>query len=77
MELACHPLVGGAARRAALFWFSICPLFSDPTENVDGGPAGRGQPHFLDHPEVILHSIFAPPDRTMHAIGDAENSTAL
>jgi hypothetical protein len=76
MELASHPLVCGTARRAGLFWFSISPLFADPAQELDATASVRPLPHYLNHPEVILDSIWALPDRTMHAIGDPENSVA-
>jgi hypothetical protein len=50
MELATHPLVCGAAKRAGLFWFGISPLFAEPARKADAGPAGRVLPHYLDHP---------------------------
>src|ERR1017187_445639 len=31
MELVRHPLVAGPGKHAGLFWFSISPLFADPT----------------------------------------------
>ncbi|MBZ5625629.1 MAG: replication-relaxation family protein [Acidobacteriia bacterium] len=67
MELVNHPLVCGPAKRAGLFWFTITPQFTDPT-------AGSTLPGHLDHPEIILDSIWALPDLTMHALSDAENS---
>lgn len=60
MELASHPLVCGQAKRTGLFWFTISPLLTD-------GNA------YLDHPEIIFDRIWAMPDRTKHALGDAEN----
>jgi len=76
MELAAHPLVCGSAKRAGLFWFSISPLFAEPAQELDAVSSARPLPHHLNHPEVILDSIWALPDRTMHALGDAENSAA-
>jgi hypothetical protein len=67
MELVGHPLVAGPQKRAGLFWFSISPLFTDPME-------GSPLPCYLDHPEHIFNSIWALPDRTMHALADSENS---
>jgi len=67
MELVNHPLVCGPAKRAGLFWFTITPQFIDPS-------ADSPLPGHLDHPEVILDRIWAMPDRTMHALCDAENS---
>ena len=74
MELATHPLVCGAPKRVGLFWFSISPLFADPAQKDNGGPTGSMLPLYLDHPEVILESVWALPDRTMHALGDTGNS---
>jgi hypothetical protein len=76
MELANHSLVCGPAKRAGLFWFTISPLFAGPAQKVDRVLSVRPIPHYLNHPEVILDSIWALPDRTMHSLGDAENSTA-
>ena len=69
MELANHPLVCGPAKRAGLFWFTISPLFTNPAE-------GTLQPAYQSRPEIILDSIWALPDRTLHALDDAENSPA-
>jgi hypothetical protein len=75
MELVSHPLVAGPQKRAGLFWFSISPLFTDPAEgSPPGSIPGQALPRYLDHPEGIFDSIWALPDRTMHALGDAENS---
>jgi hypothetical protein len=41
MQLAEHPLVSGAGKRAGLFWFCISPLFTDPQE-------GTPLPRYLD-----------------------------
>ena len=32
--------------------------------------------HYLRQPEVILDSVWALPDRSLHTLGDAENSLA-
>jgi hypothetical protein len=77
MALVNHPLVCGPDKRAGLFWFTISTLFVGEPEN-----SGRPQPQlplpkispYLSHPEVIFDSIWALPDRTRHALGDAENS---
>jgi hypothetical protein len=69
MELVNHPLVCGPAKRAGLFWFTISPLLTDPA-------AGSPLPGYLDRPEVIFDPVWALPDRTMHALSDAENSPA-
>jgi hypothetical protein len=74
MELAAHPLVCGAAKRAGLFWFSISPLFADRVQNDEDMPSAHPFPHHLDHPEVVLASVWALPDRSLHALGDPENS---
>jgi len=66
MDLVTHPLVSGATKRSGLFWFTISPVF---TEAKDGAEL----PPYLDRPEVILDAVWALPDRTMHALGDAEN----
>ena len=67
MELVNHPLVCGPAKRAGLFWFPITPQFIDAA-------AGSPLPGHLEHPAIILDPIWAMPDRTMHALSDAENS---
>jgi Replication-relaxation len=70
MELVNHPLVAGPNRRAGLFWFTISPLFT-------GEDADQEQPviaPYLLKPEIVLKNIWALPDRTLHALGDEENS---
>ena len=69
MELAQHPAVIGAGKHSALFWFCISPLFTTPTD------AGKGQsaPTYLLRPETVRDRLWALPDLTMHALGDAEN----
>jgi Replication-relaxation len=67
MELVGHPLVAGPAKRAGLFWLSISPLFTDPAP-------GSSTPRYLDQPEAILEPIWALPDRSLHALSDAENT---
>jgi hypothetical protein len=64
MDLVGHPLVAGPNRRAGLFWFTISPLFT-PEE---------GAAIYLDKPDSVFKNIWALPDRTMHALGDEENS---
>ena len=70
MELVNHPLVCGPARRAGLFWFTITPQFTDSQE-------GSPLPCHLAHPDIIFDSIWALPDHTMHALGDAANSPSI
>jgi hypothetical protein len=70
MELIGHPLVAGPGKRAGLFWLSISPLFTDPT-------ADSPIPHYLDRPELVLDPIWALPDRSLLALGDSENSSAV
>lgn len=72
MELVHHPLVCGPAKRAGLFWFTISSLFTDPVASAGAGQ--RVVPQYLKRPETILEKIWALPDRTLHALGDAENS---
>ena len=67
MELVNHPLVAGPAKRAGLFWFSISPLFTDPL-------ADSSIPRYLHQPDVIFEPIWALPDRSLHALSDAENT---
>jgi len=74
MELASHPLVSGQGKRAGLFWFTISDLFTASPPGNAG--TNRPLPHYLERPETVLDSIWALPDRTLHALGDAENSTA-
>jgi hypothetical protein len=77
MDLVNHPLVSGAAKRTGLSWFSISPLFLDPAEQAGVESSSRAPSHYLDHPEAILDSVWALPDRTLHALSDAANSGAL
>lgn len=70
MELVGHPLVAGPGKRAGLFWLSISPLFTDPMPD-------SSIPRYLDQPEAIFEPIWALPDRSMHALGDWENSPAI
>jgi hypothetical protein len=77
MALVNHPLVCGPDKRAGLFWFTIATLFTgDGTELAQQAlPLSKSHP-YLDHPEIILQPIWALPDRTRHALGDNENSSA-
>ena len=67
MELVNHPLVCGPGKRAGLFWFTISPLFTDRQN-------GSELATYLTRPQIILDTIWALPDRSLHALGDAENS---
>jgi len=67
MELASHPLVCGKATRSGLFWFTVSQLFTDPAQ-------GSSQPEYLDRPDLVLDPIWALPDRSLHRLGDSENS---
>jgi hypothetical protein len=69
MELCEHPVVVGASKRCALFWFSIAILFTDHGE---ASVIAR----YLDEPTAVTHPIWALPDLTMHALSDRENSNA-
>src|SRR5207253_1359761 len=69
MELAGHPLVCGSAKRTGLFWFTISPLFTEPTEN-------SGMATYLDRPATVLDRIWALPHGSMHALGDVDNSAS-
>jgi hypothetical protein len=62
--------VAGPGKRAGLFWFSISPLFTDLA-------AGTSIPHYLNQPEVIFQPIWALPDRSLRALSDKENSSAM
>jgi hypothetical protein len=77
MELVNHPLVCGPDKRSGLFWFTISELFmgagTEPTQHAL--PSPKSQP-YLDHPDIVLQPIWALPDRTRHALSDAENSSA-
>ena len=70
MELVNHPLVCGPGNRTGLFWFTISELFTDDI----AAPAPQALRPYLAHPEIILQPIWALPDRTRHALDDAENS---
>ena len=71
MELAQHSAVVGASKRSGLFWFTISPLFAEP---IVSKSANRAVPSYLDKPEIVLNLIWALPDQSLHALGDAENS---
>jgi hypothetical protein len=71
MELAQYPAVVGASKRSALFWFTISPLFAEPLASKS---TNRTVPSYLDKPEMVLKPIWALPDQSLHALGDAENS---
>src|SRR5205823_3079236 len=73
MELVNHPLVCGPGKRAGLFWFTISPLFTDPKPSGSGVPL----PGYLEKPEIVLAPIWALPDQSLHALIDAENSSAV
>jgi len=70
MELVNHPLVSGPAKRAGLFWFTISPLFTYPIE-------GSAVPRYLSQPKLVLDPIWVLSDRSMRALGDSENSSAV
>ena len=71
MQLVHHPLVCGPSKRAGLFWFTISTLLAD---TVSDAQTIRALPRYLKQPEIIFDPIWALPDRTMHALGDNENS---
>jgi hypothetical protein len=73
MDLVNHPLVCGPGNRAGLFWFTISPLFADCVP-VKNGANSQPLPLHLEKPSVILDQIWALPDHSLHALGDAENS---
>ena len=70
MEIAQSPTVIGASKRTALFWFIISPLLAAPTS----GGRGRQLPGYLLRPEIVMDSLWALPDLTLHSLGDSENS---
>jgi hypothetical protein len=73
MELAQHPAVVGASKRSGLFWLTISPLFAEP---VVSESANRALPSYLDKPAIVLNPIWALPDRSLHALGDVENTAS-
>ena len=58
MDLVGHPLVAGRAKRAGIFWFTISPLFTDPT----AGASLRG---YLDRPDTVFDSLWTLPDGSL------------
>jgi len=66
MKLVHHPLVYGAASRSALFWFSISPLFTSPSDD-------KSVPTYQARPEILLDRIWALPDRSLHCLSDPTN----
>jgi hypothetical protein len=77
MALVNHPLVCGPDKRAGLFWFTISELFTGDGTAPSQQALPLPKPHpYLDHPDIILEPIWALPDRTRHALSDAENSSA-
>jgi len=74
MELAQHPAVVGASKRSALFWFTVSPVFAEPAASKS---ANRALPCYLDKPSIVLNPIWALPDQSLHALGDAENSSRV
>jgi hypothetical protein len=73
MELAQHPAVIGTGKRSALFWFIISPLFTAPA-GASGSQIGA---RYLSRPELVLDSLWALPDLTMHRLSDLENSAPV
>jgi hypothetical protein len=69
------PLVCGPAKHAGLFWFTISPLFTDPAPAAASTPPARTLPRYLERPGIGLDRVWALPDRSLHALGDAENSS--
>lgn len=47
----------------------LSPVFTKPIDN-----SGQQLATYLLRPEIIFDRLWALPDRTMHALGDAENS---
>jgi len=75
MDLVNHPLVCGPGNRAGLFWFTISPLFTDRA-SAKNGNADKLISRHLETPAIVLDQIWAVPDHSLHALGDAENSPA-
>jgi hypothetical protein len=75
MALVNHQLVSGPGKRAGLFWFTISPLFTDSTL-ASADARERPLPRYLREPEIVMDRIWAVPDRSILAMGDAENSSA-
>jgi len=59
------------AQRSELFWFVISPLFTAPTISFDRGKELATCQH---RPEIILDSLWALPDLTMHSLSNCKNS---
>jgi hypothetical protein len=57
---------------SARFWFTVSPLLTDPLPMAIS--KARPLPRYLEQPDVILDSIWALPDLSLHALGDYENS---
>ena len=68
MELAEHPAVIGTGKRSALFWFIISPLFTAPVE-----PSDQSGALYLFRPELVLDSLWALPDMSLHRLSALEN----
>jgi hypothetical protein len=77
MALVNHPLVCGPDKRVGLFWFTISTLFTsdgeDSPRSLHDLPLSKNA-SYLARPEIILEPVWALPDRTKHALADAENS---
>ena len=71
MDLAQEPVVMGNSKRSGLFWFAISPLFTSTVKMADGG---KDLAIYQKRPAVILDSLWALPDLTMHSLSDPENS---
>ncbi len=79
MELACHPLVAGKARRSGLFWFVPSFLFTQPVESRTIAP-------YLLQPDIIFQPYWGLPEVldeggavasvSKHSLLDGENSRA-
>jgi hypothetical protein len=74
MELAQHPAVVGASKRSGLYWFTISPRFAGP---ASGESANRALLSYLDRPKMVLNAIWALSDRSLHALGNSENSAHI
>jgi hypothetical protein len=68
-----RPRTGSYRIEPDCFLMLIPPLRAKPTQQAL--PLPKSHP-YLDHPEIILEPIWALPDRTRHALSDAENSSA-
>jgi hypothetical protein len=67
------PKVRSSRHGGELFWQEV-----DKTDRVPVEPDALFTLRFKDRPEewLVLDPIWALPDQSMHALGDAENSTA-